>query len=262
MKKNLNLLYFSPTDGTKKIVKEIARGMNLEYKEFNITLPQNRVEELYFDENDIILVGMPTYAGRFPKLLHTYMEKIKCNNSLAIFIATYGNRDYEDSLLELKDLFENKSCKTIAAATFITEHSSTDKLATKRPNEEDLSIAYDFGLKISTKLENIESFDKIEILNVPGNLPYVIKNLPMLPIAPETKDTCVSCKICAKHCPTSAIDFDNCKIIDINKCIKCCSCIKRCPFNAKEMIHEGYKNMQNMLVSNFAHIVRKPEIFI
>ena len=27
MKRKLNLLYFSPTDGTKKIVKEIAKGM-------------------------------------------------------------------------------------------------------------------------------------------------------------------------------------------------------------------------------------------
>ena len=47
MKKNLNLLYFSPTDGTKKIIKEIAKGMNYEYKEFNITLPQNRVDDLF-----------------------------------------------------------------------------------------------------------------------------------------------------------------------------------------------------------------------
>lgn len=262
MKKNLNVIYFSPTDGTKKIVKEIARGINLEYKDFNITLSQNRVDDLYFDENDIIVVGMPTYAGRFPKLLHNYMEKIKCNNSLCVLVATYGNRDYEDSLLELKDLFESKGCKTLAAATFVTEHSSTEKLATQRPDKEDLSIAYDFGLKISSKLENIKSIDEIETLNVPGNFPYVIKNIPIMKITPQTKESCINCKICAKHCPTAAIDFNDCKTIDINRCIKCCSCIKRCPFNSKEMNHEDYKNMQNMLVSNFAHIVRKPEIFI
>ena len=42
MKRKLNLLYFSPTDGTKKIVKEIAKGMDLDYKDFNITLVENR----------------------------------------------------------------------------------------------------------------------------------------------------------------------------------------------------------------------------
>ena len=67
--KKLNLLYFSPTDGTKKIVKEIANGIGYEYKEFDITLSQNRTENLFFDENDLVIIGVHTYAGRFPKLL-------------------------------------------------------------------------------------------------------------------------------------------------------------------------------------------------
>ena len=58
--KNLNLLYFSPTDGTKKIVKEIANGIGYEYKEFDITLPQNRSENLFFDENDLVITGVST----------------------------------------------------------------------------------------------------------------------------------------------------------------------------------------------------------
>lgn len=45
-------------------------------------------------------------------------------------------------------------------------------------------------------------------------------------MAPETDDTCVNCKICAKHCPTSAIDLEDCKKIDTTKCIRCCSCVK------------------------------------
>ena len=262
MKKNLNLLYFSPTDGTKKVVKEIAKGMNLEYRDFNITLPENRKDEICFDKNDIVIIGTPTYAGRFPKLLYPYVEKIKGNNSLAVFVATYGNRDYEDSLLELKNIFEDNGFKTLAASTFVTEHSSTSKLATKRPNEKDLSIAYEFGEKIKAKLDNLNNLVELKYINVPGKFPYVVKNIPMVPMAPETNDTCVNCGICAKHCPTSAIDFDNCKNIDENKCIKCCSCIKRCPFNSKKIEHIAFKNMQNMLETNFAHIERNPEIFI
>ena len=74
---------------------------------------------------------------------------------MAVFVATYGNRDYEDSLLELKNIFEDNGFKTLAASTFVTEHSSTSKLATKRPNAKDLSIAYDFGKKIKVKLDNL-----------------------------------------------------------------------------------------------------------
>ena len=68
MKRKLNLLYFSPTDGTKKIVKEIAKGMDLDYKDFNITLVENRKDELYFDENDIVI-------GHFLMLCYNDNEK-------------------------------------------------------------------------------------------------------------------------------------------------------------------------------------------
>ena len=116
--------------------------------------------------------------------------------------------------------------------------------------------------RIKVKLDNLNDLSELKVINVPGNFPYVVKNIPMVPMAPETNDTCVNCGICAKHCPTSAIDFDNCKNIDENKCIKCCSCIKRCPFNSKIIEHIAFKNMQNMLETNFAHIERNPEIFI
>ena len=50
MKKNLNLLYFSPTDGTKKVVKEIAKGMK---ETTNIT-----IETYYNDETASIKEGV------------------------------------------------------------------------------------------------------------------------------------------------------------------------------------------------------------
>ena len=254
--KNLNLLYFSPTDGTKKIVKEIANGIGYGYKEFDITLPQNRIENLFFAENDLIIIGVPTYAGRFPKLLKGYLDKISCNKAMAVFVATYGNRDYEDSLLEMKDLFESKGCVGIAAGVFVAEHSSTN-----RPNNDDLNIARDFGVQIKNKLHNLNDVSELK-LEVPGNFPYVEKNMPQVLMAPETDNTCVNCKICTKHCPTSAIDFNDCKTIDAAKCIRCCSCVKRCPVNSKKFTHPAFINMKNMLESNFADIVHMPEIFI
>ena len=259
--KKLNLLYFSPTDGTKKIVKEIANGIGYEYKEFDITLPQNRTENLFFDENDLVIIGVPTYAGRFPKLLKGYLDKISCNNAMAVFVATYGNRDYEDCLLEMKDLFESKGFIGVAAGVFVAEHSSTSKLATNRPNNDDLNIARDFGVQIKNKLNNLNDVSELK-LEVPGNFPYVEKNIPQVPMAPETNDTCVNCKVCAKHCPTAAIDFDDCKTIDATKCIRCCSCVKRCPFNSKKFTHPGFNNMKNMLETNFVDVVRMPEIFV
>ncbi|WP_238906864.1 4Fe-4S binding protein [Clostridium sp. YIM B02506] len=262
MDKNIKVLYFSPTDGTKKIVKSIANSIDSNYEEFNITLPQNRVNNITFSSDDLVIIGMPTYAGRFPRLLHNYLDKIIANNTLGVFISTYGNRDYEDALLEQYDIFTSKGFIALGAATFITEHSSTNKLATGRPDVEDLKIATDFGLAITKRLKEINSLTDLDTLLLPGNRPFVIKNIPMVPMVPETNEKCVTCGICAKHCPTSAIDFSDCRTIDSSKCIKCNSCIKRCPLHAKAMTHTAYKNMQDMLIANFSNKPRKPELFL
>lgn len=262
MNKNLKILYFSPTDGTKKIIKTIANSIDSNYEEFDITLCKNRVNHIKFSENDLVIIGTPTYAGRFPKLLTSYLDKITATNTLAVFITTYGNRDYEDALLEQHDIFTSKGFIALGAATFITEHSSTNKLATGRPNVHDLELASNFGTNLLNRLRDLNSLTDLNTLSLPGNKPYVVKNITMIPITPETNEKCVTCGICAKHCPTSAIDFSDCKTIDSSKCIKCNSCIKRCPFNAKSMTHEAYKNMQNMLVTNFAQNPRKPELFL
>lgn len=260
--KNLKILYFSPTSGTKKIVKAIAESIDSNYEEFDITLPQNRTNSITFSSNDLVIIGMPTYAGRFPRLLHNYIDTITANNTLGVFITTYGNRDYEDALLEQYDIFTSKGFIGLGAATFITEHSSTSKLAIGRPHAEDLKTASDFGCEIIKRLKEINSLSDLNSLTLPGSIPYVEKNIPPMPFAPETNEKCVTCGICAKHCPTSAIDFSDCRTIDISKCIKCNSCVKRCPLTAKVMTSEPYKNMQNMLITNFAHNEKSPEIFL
>jgi len=80
-------------------------------------------------------------------------------------------------------------------------------LATKRPNAKDLSIAYDFGKKIKVKLDNLNDLNQLENIEVPGNFPYVVKNIAIPPITPQTNDTCVTCGLCGKHCPTAAINL-------------------------------------------------------
>lgn len=262
MNKNLKILYFSPTSGTKKIVRTIAESIDSNYEEFDITLPQNRTNNISFSSDDLVIIGMPTYAGRFPKLLYSYLDKITAKNTLGVFITTYGNRDYEDALLEQYDIFTSKGFIGLGAATFITEHSSTSKLATGRPHTKDLKTASDFGCEIIKRVKEINSLSDLTSLTLPGNIPYVEKNIPPMPFTPETNEKCITCGICAKHCPTSAIDFSDCRTIDISKCIKCNSCVKRCPLNAKAMTSEPYKNMQNMLITNFAHNEKEPEIFL
>ena len=47
----------------------------------------------------------------------------------------------------------------------------------------------------------------------------------------DTKN-CVHCNICANHCPTGAINFQNEEIYNESECIKCFSCSQECPVDA------------------------------
>lgn len=259
MKRNLNLLYFSATDTTKKVIKSIAKDFNDDVKEYDITLPENRINSLNFKENDVVIIGVPVYAGRVPEFLSEYFsEKIHGNNAYAVLIVVYGNRAYDDALLELKDIFEGRGFIGIAGGAFVGEHSYTEKIATGRPDDSDLNIAYKFGMDINEKINSIDRFP--QKLTVKGNYPYR-KGMVYEPVMIDTDESCINCGICSMHCPMGAIDkYDN-KSIDIFKCIRCCSCIKRCPVNAKDINYDPHKKFLIEFISKYSTVRQEPELF-
>src|SRR5690606_23151552 len=108
-----------------------------------------------FSEDDLVIIGVPVYAGRVPEFLSKYfLSKIRRNNTYAVFIVVYGNRAYDDALLELKNIFESNGFIGIAGGAFIGEHSYTEKLATGRPDGNDLNTAYKFGVDVREKINN------------------------------------------------------------------------------------------------------------
>lgn len=260
MDKNLNLLYFSPTNTTKKVVRSIAKGMDMDYEEHNITLLKERNKSYEFGQDDLLIVGVPVYGGRIPIFLEKVFRSIKGNNTPAIFVTVYGNRDYDDALLELKNIFEDNGFIGIAAGAFIGEHSYTKKLATNRPDNKDMEIANDFGRKIMQLLKD-EKIEKARELKIKGNEEYKERG-PAANYGPETNEDCIDCAICAENCPTEAISFENFRDIEEDKCIKCCSCVKICPTDAKVFTDERFKTAVNYLVSNFAKERREPDIYI
>lgn len=261
MKKNVNLLYFSPTSTTEKILIHTAKAISDVYKEYNITLPKNRNNNISFGKDDLVIIGVPVYSGRIPSVCEDYFKNVSGENSLAVLIAVYGNREYDDALLEMKYVFESKGFITLAAASFLGEHSFTDKLAGGRPDNEDLKKAENFGKSVKDKLDMINDISDILPFSVKGNFPYRERK-PSNPMPPLTSDECVSCGICASSCPTGAIDFDDYSKIEADKCIICCSCVKRCPTGAKSIQAEAYKKACAWLIENFSAVRKEPEIFI
>ena len=182
---SVKLVYFSPTGTTKAAVRGIARGIDCSnVEELDITRPDARKQSLQTSEQDLLIVGVPVYMGRVPALVTGWLHTIQAHNTPAVCVVVYGNRAYEDALLELNDILTGRGCKPIAGAAFIGEHSfSTAETPTAvgRPDAGDLEHAELFGQKIQEKLRSVASADRIPEIKIPGCHPYRQEAVPSLP---------------------------------------------------------------------------------
>lgn len=258
---SINLIYFSPTHTSKKIAQYIGRELDVQViNEFDITKPDFTDLESKRFENELTLIAIPVYKGRLPKEAVARLRKCKANKAPVVIVVVYGNREFDDALLELKDLTVELGFVPIAAAAFIGEHSysSEDKpIAHNRPDREDIIKAKEFANKI---LEKIQSADE-NLVEVPGNYPY--KELPKAPvIAPGTiSENCSLCGICADVCPVNVIDIKESVLTNAEDCIWCSACIKSCPEDARLFDTPFVGQIKEMLFSSCSKR-KEPEFFI
>jgi NAD-dependent dihydropyrimidine dehydrogenase PreA subunit/flavodoxin len=270
--KKVNGIWFSPTGTTEKIVSIVAQsiknslGNDCELVKVNFTLPEERVKPIEYESDDVIILGVPVYAGRVSNILLKYLETIKGNGALAVPIVLYGNRNYDDALVELTDIIIGNGFKVIGAGAFIGEHSFSKILAKRRPDRDDIKVANGFGLEVSNK---IKSGDIEGEVKVNGNRPYRSYYRPrdvngkvydFRKIKPKTNEKCNNCKVCVDLCPMGSVDSE-----DVSKfngiCIKCGACIKGCPTEARYYDDVNYLKHQHELEDEF-ETRKEPEIFL
>ena len=263
--RHVRLVPFSPTGTTKAVLGAIAEGRGgATVAWLDLTPPAAAGMDPVLLTDDVVVFGVPVYAGRVPPTAMARLQAITGDGTPAVLVAVYGNRAYEDALLELSDWAEGAGFIPIAGAAFIGEHSydaPATPIATGRPDAADLARARAFGAAVCAQLDGVARGDALPTVAVPGNRPYRERGAHRA-VAPVTVvDACTLCGRCAAACPTAAIAVGDEVVTDAQACIMCCACVKVCPEDARVVADEGVLGTARWLSRDYG-ARRDPEVFL
>ena len=98
-------MYFSPTGGTEKAVRtvaaDLAEHLGVPMEIYDFTLPDVRKQTAVFTETDLVCFGTPVIAGRVPNVLLPYLKTVVGGGAYGIPMVSFGNRNFDDALIEL-----------------------------------------------------------------------------------------------------------------------------------------------------------------
>lgn len=239
--KTTHLIYFSPAFSTKKIMNIIGENTNNIVVEYDIT--QGLTKDIEINSDDIVVFGVPVYAGRLPEIATNILKEIKSNNTTAIISVVYGNRDYDDALLELYNIVNSNGFNIVGAGAFVARHSIFPKVAANRPDENDILDIINFTKECLTKNTN----NTKNTIQIKGNIPY--KQPGKIPLTPKGDNKCNNCGTCVKMCPSGAIDKNSPRKTNKKFCISCTRCIAICPQKSRNFNGIFYKLISKKFVS-------------
>lgn len=222
-------LVFSPTGGTQKVTDIITKEWGMATTKVDLTNPETDFSAVSIEKNDLVVFAVPSYAGRVPTLAMERFFQICGNGANCVLVCVYGNRAYEDTLLEMSDLAQERQFSVIAGVSAIAEHSIMHQYATGRPDQQDEQQLQSIARQIWKKVENNDD----SIPKLVGNRPY--KQKAVATMIPQVEETCTSCGLCARNCPAQAIPKESPNRTDEEKCISCMRCVVQCPKSARKV---------------------------
>lgn len=247
---------FSPTGGTERVAEIMASEWSEAVESVDLCDGAVDFEKCGFEAEDVVLIALPSYGGRVPELAGTRLKQIKGNSARCVLVCVYGNRAYEDTLVEMKDIAEACGFVVVAAVSAVAEHSIMHQFATGRPDEKDEQELKGYA---KTILEKVGAKTAEIGLEIPGNRPY--KKAGGAGMVPKAAKECVNCGLCAKQCPAGAIDLKDVKTADGGKCISCMRCVVKCPHAARK-VNGGMVAAASLVMKKVCSVRKDCELFI
>lgn len=242
------VICFSPTGNSRASALCMAKAIADEVEILDMTVS---AAPRAFSAEDVVIFAAPVYAGRIPCIAAERFASVTGNGARCILAASYGNRHYDDALLEMADLAAAQGFRVIGAAAVIGRHTY-GSIQVDRPNEDDFAQMRQFAIAAASKAPDAPA------PAIPGNRPYRDGGKGGR-FRPLTGDGCVHCGLCARTCPTHAIADDHCTVSD--DCISCFRCIRTCPKQAKHMNTPEYNDFAAMFTEKLKER-RENEFFI
>ena len=220
---------FSPTGGTQKAADLLTKALGDNSVAVDLTDSSLDFSAVICAPEDVAVIAVPSYGGRVPGPAVQRLSTIQGCGARAILMCVYGNRAYEDTLVELEDTAKQAGFRVIAAVAAIAEHSIAHRYAAGRPDAEDAKQLCGFAEKIREKLSSGDCTEP----HIPGNRPY--KKAGGSGLVPKPTRDCNNCGLCAQKCRVQAIDPQDPKHTDKDTCISCMRCVAVCPKAARKV---------------------------
>ncbi|MBQ8143468.1 MAG: 4Fe-4S binding protein [Butyricicoccus sp.] len=222
------LICFSPTGGVKRCADAFTAAWDGGWQMIDLCDAKFDAAAWNLTADDLAVVAIPAYGGRMPTISAERFAALQGNGAKIILLCVYGNRAFEDTMIEMFDIATAGGFRPVAAVGAIAEHSMMRQFAAGRPDATDRMELAAYGMRIRRKLE--ENGDD-SLVSVPGNRPYKI--YPGSAAKPQANENCGGCGVCVTACPTGAIDSEDPKVTDLALCVGCMRCAAVCPSKAR-----------------------------
>lgn len=237
------ILYFTGTGNSKYIAEKIAKETSDNLFSINLAIKNNDFKPLNTNEKVILVV--PTYAWRIPRIVYEFLLKVDLNGAKKIyFVMNCGSKIGAASKYN-KELAIKKGLKYMGTSQIIMPENYIAMFNT--PSEKEAKSIIDKAEKnIKDVIVDIKSNNELPTIksNILDHLMSGFTNKVFYPLFVSAKafkvsDECINCGLCEKLCPLNNIKIKNNKPFWGNNCTHCMACISYCP---KKAIEYGNKS--------------------